>query len=160
MQNHVIFNENEITKRITQKQVQTRISDFQKKQTSEKNSELIIKTTAESEERASYILDLAEAAMIRLFGSTSKFEVSVITSQATESVSFLISSDAVAHVASGCGISTASSEEIESFVFGRALTEVRLLLLTFHETDLLEDPIISIKVGKRTLEASRARRFR
>ena len=160
MENHVIFNENEITKRITEKQIKTRISDFQKKKTSEKNSELIIKTTVESEGRASYMLDLAEAGMRRLFGSTSKFEVSVITSQATESVSFRISSGAVKHVASGCGISAASSEEIESFVFGRALTEVRLMLLTFHETELLKDPIISIKVGKRTLEASRARRFR
>ena len=161
MENHVVFNENDITKRITQKQVKTTISDFYKKQTSDKKSELIIKTTEETEARASHMLDLAEAAMARLFGSNSKFDVSVITSQTAERVSARISRNAVAYVASACGISSASSpEEIESFVFGRLLTEIQLLLLTFHESDLLEDPVISVKIGDRTLRASRAQRFR
>ena len=163
----VILDERQLTKRIEEDDVKQTLQDFEGKRRSPTGDEveLIMRTTEETEGRASTLLDLGEAALTRLLGGL-KFNISVITSQPENTAQIRISQRAVQRVASACGISSSANQRagisIENFVANRVSTEYQLLLLSFNNTDLLASPSLQITLypSGRTLNVSRSQQFR
>ena len=163
----VILDERQLTKRIEEEDVKQTLLDFEGKRRSPTGDEveLIMRTTEETEARASILLDLGEAALTRLFGAL-KFNISVITSQPENRAQIRISQRAVQRVASACGISSSANQRtgisIENFVANRVSAEYQLLRLSFNNTDLLSSPNrqITLYPSGRTLNVSRSQQFR
>ena len=166
--NEVILDEHKLTKRLTADQVKTTFSEFEKRRVGRLNddhAELILKTKERTEARASTLLDLGEAALARLFGSSSRFDVSVITAQEDEVAQLRVTERGVQRIAAASGVSQAfrsGDTTVEDFVAKRVSTEYQLMLLSFHNTDLLSGPRleITLRPSGRVLHVSRAQRFR
>lgn len=165
--NSVVLDERELTKRLDDHDLKQTLQDFEHQRRSPTGDEveLVLRTSEETEARASILLDRSEEALARLFGDL-KFNISVITSQPENTAQIRISQRAVQRVASACGISSSANQRagisIENFVANRVSTEYQLLLLSFNNTDLLASPNLQITLypSGRTLNVSRSQQFR
>jgi hypothetical protein len=161
--NDVVLDERNLTRRVTKSDVQTTLEQFRSRASNDIGDvEFVVSTPEETEQRAKYLLDLGEAALKRLFGSDAKIDVSVVTSQPRPFAQLRLGENALEWVSRAIGVANIDTQKLENFVAKRVSTEFQLMLYTFDNTDLLNDPTLSIKLwpSGRTLTVSRAQRFR
>ena len=187
--NTVVIDERTLTSRISERDVQRTLDEFETLTKgglndlngseglnglngSDDEVQLIIATTDDTEARARVLLDLGEAALARVFGKETRFDVSVITAQERTTARVRVSRSAVMRFAARVGILGGSKRKwdsaemvrtvrtAETAVSSRLSTEYQLLLHFFGQTSLLVDPKLEINFGERRLTVARARRFR
>lgn len=172
--NTVVIDERSLTSRISERDVQRTLDEFETLTKGDLNGsddevQLIISTTDDTEARARVLLDLGEAALARVFGKETRFDVSVITAQERTTARVRVSRSAVMRFAARVGIDGGSKRKwdtaetvrtAETAVSSRLSTEYQLLLHVFGQTSLLVDPKLEINFGERRLTVARALRFR
>lgn len=162
--NAVVLDERQLTQRVSSKDIKSTFAEFQKRvaKTDGADAELILSTTEHTEARASSLLDLGEGALARLFGRDAKVDISVITSQETDSARLRVTKRGIERVASALSCSGIDSTTLENFVAQRASTEYQLMLLKFGDTDLLPSVSLTLELvaSGRTLSVGRQQRFR
>lgn len=171
--NALVIDERQLTKRVGKSDVERTLDEFSALSRDyddyedgdyNDDAKLIISTTDSREARARVLLDLGEAALARLFGRDSKFDVSVITAQSETSARVRVMPTGLLRFAKRVGLEAPSESEqverIQNVLSNRISTEYQLLMLTFENTDLLADPQLTIQFDKRVLSVARARRFR
>lgn len=157
--NELIVDERALTKRVTSNDVKQTLETFQINETGV-DVMLVVSTTTDLEARAKDILDLGEAALNRLFGSETKTEVSVITSQREETAKLHVTARALAAFAANAGVSRLEAQELGDFLAARVSAEYQLLMLRFKDTDLLEKPNLELELPGRSFTVQRKQVYR
>lgn len=123
------------------------------------HAELLILTTETDEKRASSLLDLGEKALLHVLGgvSVARVDVNVVTAQKETSAKLNLFERGTRLAAMAYGIGGTPLREVEDFLSTRAASEFEMMLLRFYDTDVIENPRLTmhLRYTNRTLEVQR-----
>lgn len=160
---NLVVDERTLTRRIGELEVERTLDEFHRAPADDSHARMLVHTDATSEVRARELLDLSEAALVRLLGGGEDVivDANVVTHQPVTHASVVIADGAIEHCMRAIGISGLSLRDAEDFFVQRLVTEYHLLLLRFHNTDLLTDPRLRVSLPSgRIITAARQQRFR
>ena len=155
-----MIDERELTRRVNDRDVELTVDEFgaRELEAEDLDATMVIKTSETSEVRARELLELSEAALLRVLGGGDdlKVDVSLLTHQTQNRAAIRLGDAAPSLALRGLGVHSIDPTIGVDFVVNKLVTEYHCLLLRFYRTDFITNPQLEIELADgRTVMAQR-----